>query len=72
MQIQFPAVCQARGRLETLKMLSANGRLVPLSELVSIQHTEIDRSIDYKNLLPVVYAIGDVPDAYRKRGYFTR
>jgi multidrug efflux pump subunit AcrB len=53
-------------------MLSANGRLVPLSELVSIQHTEIDRSIDYKNLLPVVYAIGDVPDAYRKRGYFTR
>ena len=34
--------------------------LVPLRELVTIQHTIIDKSIYHKNLMPVTYVIGDV------------
>ena len=41
---------------------SANGAppLVPLRELVAIQHTITDKSIYHKNLMPVTYVIGDV------------
>ncbi len=35
-------------------------RLVPLRELVHIQHTIADKSIYHKNLMPVTYVIGDV------------
>ncbi len=34
--------------------------LVPLRELVRIEHTLTDKSIYHKNLLPVTYVIGDV------------
>jgi multidrug efflux pump subunit AcrB len=34
--------------------------LVPLRELVTIEHTNIDKSIYHKNLMPVTYVIGDV------------
>jgi multidrug efflux pump subunit AcrB len=34
--------------------------LVPLRELVSMERTNIDRSIYHKNLMPVTYVIGDV------------
>jgi multidrug efflux pump subunit AcrB len=34
--------------------------MVPLSELVTVRQTEIDRSIYHKNLMPVVYVTGDV------------
>jgi multidrug efflux pump subunit AcrB len=47
-------------RLESIKMTSAGGHLVPLSALVTARKTESDRSIYHKNLMPVVYVIGDV------------
>ena len=34
--------------------------LVPLRELVTVVHTNIDKSIYHKNLMPVTYVIGDV------------
>ncbi|HXJ72355.1 MAG TPA: efflux RND transporter permease subunit, partial [Candidatus Dormibacteraeota bacterium] len=34
--------------------------LVPLRELVTVEHTVTDKSIYHKNLLPVTYVIGDV------------
>ncbi|HEU5395646.1 MAG TPA: efflux RND transporter permease subunit, partial [Verrucomicrobiae bacterium] len=34
--------------------------LVPLRELVTVEHTITDKSIYHKNLLPVTYVIGDV------------
>lgn len=34
--------------------------LVPLRELVKIEHTTVDKSIYHKNLMPVTYVIGDV------------
>lgn len=50
-------------RLEAVKVASADGSLVPLSALVKSRRTDIDRSIYHKNLMPVVYVIGDVAGA---------
>jgi multidrug efflux pump subunit AcrB len=47
-------------RLEAIKVASASGDLVPLSALITERQTAIDRSIYHKNLMPVVYVIGDV------------
>lgn len=47
-------------RLEAIKMASAGGGLVPLSDLVRPYKTDVDLSIYHKNLMPVVYVIGDV------------
>ncbi len=47
-------------KLEAIKIPSADGRLVPLSNLISVQETDLDRSIYHKNLMPVVYVTGDV------------
>jgi multidrug efflux pump subunit AcrB len=47
-------------RFQAVKVAASAGKLVPLSELISVRHTEIDRSIYHKNLLPAVYVIGDV------------
>jgi multidrug efflux pump subunit AcrB len=62
-QIYFRSPLAARagiGRLESFKLPGADGQLVPLSSLVTPRETTIDRSIYHKNLLPVVYVIGDV------------
>jgi multidrug efflux pump subunit AcrB len=50
-------------RLEAIKVSSADGRLVPISDLVSAHKTDLDRSIYHKNLMPVVYVTGDVAGA---------
>lgn len=50
-------------RLEAVKVASADGSLVPLSALVKSRRTDVDRSIYHKNLMPVVYVIGDVAGA---------
>jgi len=50
-------------RLTAIKIPSAKGGLVSLADLVSVQRTEIDRSIYHKNLMPVVYVVGDVAGA---------
>jgi multidrug efflux pump subunit AcrB len=43
--------------------------LVPLRELVTIQKTQVEKSIYHKNLLPVTYVIGDVAGAIESPVY---
>ena len=43
-----------------LKVASRDGGLVPLSELVSVRQSTIERSIYHKDLLPVVFVTGDM------------
>ncbi len=50
-------------RLQTLKIQATDGSLIPLSSLVQARMTEPDKSIYHKNLMPVVYVIGDVAGA---------
>ncbi len=50
-------------RLEGIKMRAADGSLIPLSSLVHSESTAPDKSIYHKNLMPVVYVIGDVAGA---------
>ena len=47
-------------RLEAINIPSAEGSLVPLSNLIYVQKSDLDRSIYHKNLMPVVYVTGDV------------
>jgi len=47
-------------RLKMLKLASADGSLVPLSTLINVLKIPVDQSIYHKNLMPVVYVIGDV------------
>lgn len=43
-----------------LKVRSGSGRLVPLSEIVSVIPAEREHSIQHKDLMPVVYVTGDM------------
>jgi multidrug efflux pump subunit AcrB len=45
------------------------GPLVPLRELVKVEHTILDKSIYHKNLMPVTYVIGDVADVVESPVY---
>ncbi|MBW1742708.1 MAG: efflux RND transporter permease subunit [Deltaproteobacteria bacterium] len=47
-------------RLSALKIPSADGQMVPISDLVYAHRTKRDQSIYHKNLMPVVYVTGDV------------
>lgn len=47
-------------RLLAVRLTGADGGLVPLSELVRVTPMPVDQSIYHKNLMPVVYVIGDV------------
>jgi len=47
-------------RFKELKLLSVDGRLVPISTLINVRKTAVDQSIYHKNLMPVVYVVGDV------------
>jgi len=47
-------------RLLSARIPAQNGQMVPLSELVQVHLGNIDKSIYHKNLMPVVYVIGDV------------
>ncbi|HSO19526.1 MAG TPA: efflux RND transporter permease subunit, partial [Desulfosarcina sp.] len=60
-----PPLVQRAGleRLKAIQVSAADGRLVPLSDLVWVRETPMDRSIYHKNLMPVVYVIGDVAGA---------
>jgi multidrug efflux pump subunit AcrB len=46
--------------LRAIKLTGARGNLVPLSELVRVEHQIAEKSIYRKNLMPVVYVTGDV------------
>lgn len=47
-------------RLQAIKMQSAVGELVPLDALVRVREAAREKSIHHKNLMPVVYVIGEV------------
>ncbi len=60
-RIELPP--EERGRLETLLSMpvgSASGKVIPLGELVRIEGDERDAPIHHKDLLPVVYVVGDM------------
>ncbi|MGD2052538.1 MAG: efflux RND transporter permease subunit [Gammaproteobacteria bacterium] len=44
----------------SLEIMSANGSLVPLSEVVKVKRGTRDHNIYHKDLLPVVYVTGDM------------
>ncbi len=60
-----PALADRAGvdRLGAVQLPAADGSLVALSSLLSIQETEIDRSIYHKNLMPVIYVTADMAGA---------
>jgi len=39
---------------------ASNSPLVPLRELVTVEHVTVEKSLYHKNLMPVTYVIGDV------------
>jgi multidrug efflux pump subunit AcrB len=43
-----------------LTVRSGSGQLVPLRELVTVRDTHIDQPIYHKDLLPVIYVVGDM------------
>ncbi len=56
-------------RIQSLKIMSRSGRLVPLAELVRAGHTFEDKSIYHKNLMPVTYVTADVAGAMESPVY---
>ena len=62
--LELPRALRARPEdllnLEVRSDMNPQAPLVPLSELVTIQHTESERYIYHKNLQSVVYVTGDV------------
>ncbi|MBP6437968.1 MAG: efflux RND transporter permease subunit [Thermomonas sp.] len=54
-----PAEQAAVDRLLALKVRGGQGQLVPLSELVAVRRAPWDGAIHHKDLLPVVYVMGD-------------
>jgi len=47
-------------RLEAIEVAIPGGGTIALSALVQAERTPLDRSIYHKNLMPVVYVVGDV------------
>ncbi|NNM81971.1 MAG: efflux RND transporter permease subunit, partial [Burkholderiales bacterium] len=43
-----------------LEVRSRSGKLVPLSDIVQVTHVEREKTIYHKDLLPVVYVVGDM------------
>ena len=59
-RLRLPAGDQASlQRLLALKVRGGEGQLVPLSELVEVRRAPWDGAIHHKDLLPVVYVMGD-------------
>lgn len=60
-RVQLPA--HMHGNLDLLLQLSVRngaGQLIPIRELVTIHSAQSEQPIFHKNLLPVVYVLGDV------------
>lgn len=60
-RLEFPVA--AKDKMESvlaLRVNSQSGALVPLSELVTVRETTREHSIYHKDLLPVVYVMGDM------------
>lgn len=59
-RLRLPVAGQASlDGLLALRVRGGDGQLVPLSELVTVQRTPWDGAIMHKDLLPVVYVMGD-------------
>jgi multidrug efflux pump subunit AcrB len=59
--VQLPrALRSSLTRLQSIRVQSATGALVPLGTLVNIEEITAPKSIYHKNLMPVVYVTGDV------------
>lgn len=60
-RIVLPAAQQSNlDALLKLRVRSRSGRLVPVSELVEVRETTREKTIYHKDLLPVVYVVGDM------------
>jgi multidrug efflux pump subunit AcrB len=63
-RLRLPAASQSSiDQLLALQVRGGSGRLVPLSELVSVRKAPWDGAIHHKDLLPVVYITGDEASA---------
>lgn len=59
-RLRLPLADQADlDRLLALRVRGGQGQLVPISELVRVEHGRWDGAIHHKDLLPVVYVTGD-------------
>ncbi|WP_230969699.1 efflux RND transporter permease subunit [Nitrogeniibacter aestuarii] len=60
-RVQLPAERQSSiDHLLQLKVRARDGTLIPVSELVTVEHTGREQVIYHKDLLPVVYVTGDM------------
>jgi multidrug efflux pump subunit AcrB len=57
------------GDLLKLPVAGRNGQLIALSELVHVEQSMVDKSIDHKNLMPVTYVTADVAGAMESPVY---
>ncbi|WP_081910095.1 efflux RND transporter permease subunit [Thermopetrobacter sp. TC1] len=60
-RVQLPA--SEKGSIEdllNLKVRAVTGKLVPLSEIVILERDRVEQDIYHKDLLPVVYVMGDM------------
>jgi len=55
--------------LSEIRLASMSGALVPLSELVRVEESELDVSLHRKNLKPLVYVVGEVAGAQESPVY---
>jgi multidrug efflux pump subunit AcrB len=61
LNLRLPVADRSRiDDISNLRIASATGRLVPLSELGAWEKTVRERSIYHKNLMPVVYVTADI------------
>jgi len=56
-------------RVQSLKLMGRNGRMVALRELVKVESAVEDKSIYHKNLMPVTYVTADVAGAMESPVY---
>ncbi|MEB4592670.1 efflux RND transporter permease subunit [Candidatus Thiothrix sp. Deng01] len=60
-RLEFPVALKDKmDSVLALRVRSQSGELVPMSELVNVQETTRENSIYHKDLLPVVYVMGDM------------
>ena len=60
-RLEFPVALKDKmASVLALRVRSQSGDLVPMSELVSVDETTREHSIYHKDLLPVVYVMGDM------------
>ena len=60
-RLEFPVANKDKiSSILSLKVRSTKGVLVPMSEVVTVTETKREHSISHKDLLPVVYVMGDM------------